>query len=96
LRKSLTYADFITRSLCRDNKHAVEKEQVLKLIRAHVEIGLSRKPPTAGAGSGTIPLKESVMRALIAVAEHGEDQFRHVVLETLAEMGGFDHLSFYI
>ncbi|KIO29376.1 hypothetical protein M407DRAFT_70503 [Tulasnella calospora MUT 4182] len=77
---------YIVRSLARDNKHAVEKEQAIKLIRAYIDIGSSRKSPTVGAGSGHVPLSEGVMRALVAVAEHPEDQFRHIALETLAEI----------
>ncbi|KAG9027306.1 hypothetical protein FS837_004314, partial [Tulasnella sp. UAMH 9824] len=77
---------YIVRSLARDNKHAVEKEQAIKLIRAYIDIGSSRKSPTVGAGSGHVPLSEGVMRALVAVAEHPEDQFRHIALMTLAEI----------
>ena len=46
-----------------------------------------RRSPTVGAGSGSIPLSDAVMRALTAVAEHTEDQFRSIALETLAEIG---------
>ncbi|KAG8949781.1 hypothetical protein FRC04_008321 [Tulasnella sp. 424] len=77
---------YIVRSLARDNKHAVEKEQAIKLIRSYIDVGSSRRSPTVGAGSGHVPLSEGVMRALIAVAEHPEDQFRHIALETLAEI----------
>ncbi|KAG8959078.1 hypothetical protein FRC03_008460 [Tulasnella sp. 419] len=77
---------YIVRTLARDNKHAVEKEQVVKLIRTYVEIGGSRRSPTVGAGNGKVLLSEMVMRSLVAVTEHGEDQFRFVVLETLAEI----------
>ncbi|KAG8904203.1 hypothetical protein FRB99_002106 [Tulasnella sp. 403] len=77
---------YMVRSLARDNKHAVEKEQVVKLIRVYVEMGRSRRSPAVGAGSGRVPLSEAVMRALTAVAEHPEDQFRHIALETLAEI----------
>jgi rapamycin-insensitive companion of mTOR len=82
----------VNRSLARDNKHAVEKEQAIKLIRAHTDVGSSRRSPTVGAGSGSVPLPQSIMRALVAVAEHQEDQFRHVALETLAEIGKLDSL----
>jgi rapamycin-insensitive companion of mTOR len=76
----------LLRSLSRDNKHAVEKEQVLKLIRKLVEFGSLQRPPSAGVGSGSVPLSEPIMRALIAVAEHTEDQFKHLSLLTLAEI----------
>ena len=72
------------RSLTRDKLHAVEKEQVIKLLRAIVEIGSERHD--SPSGTGTVPLSEPVMRALIAVAEHAEDAFRPICIETLAEI----------
>lgn len=74
----------IYRSLTRDNKHTVEKEQVIKLIRTIVEVGTVRMA-TSG-GSGVVPLSEPVMRAFIAVAEHAEDPFRPICIQTLAEI----------
>jgi rapamycin-insensitive companion of mTOR len=79
--------------LTRDNKHAVEKEQVIKLIRAIVEIGTERRDSPVAAGAGTVPLSEAVMRALIAVAEHTEDPFRPICVQTLAEIREFGHSS---
>ncbi|EMD39883.1 hypothetical protein CERSUDRAFT_112137 [Gelatoporia subvermispora B] len=77
---------YIVKSLARDNKHAVEKEQVIKLIRTIVEIGSERHDPDEGAASGTVPLSEAVMRAFIAVAEYPEDPFRPICVQTLAEI----------
>ncbi|KAH7923835.1 hypothetical protein BV22DRAFT_1035895 [Leucogyrophana mollusca] len=88
---------YMVKSLVRDNKHAVEKEQVIKLIRTIVDIISDRerdhrrdreRRPSAGSVTGTnvIPLSEPVMRAFIAVAEHPEDPFRPVCVLTLAEM----------
>lgn len=74
------------RSLARDNKHAVEKEQVVKLIRAIVEIGSARRGPGAAVGCGTVPLSDAVMRAFMAVAEHPDEPFRLVCLQTLTEI----------
>jgi rapamycin-insensitive companion of mTOR len=74
------------RTLARDNKHAVEKEQVIKLVRAMIEIGSERRDAHSTAGSGTVPLSEPVMRAIIAVAEHAEDPFRPICVQTLAEI----------
>lgn len=74
------------RSLCRDNKHAVEKEQAVKLIRTIVEIGSTRPESLAANGSGIVPLSEPVMRSLIAIAEHIEDPFRYICIQTLAEI----------
>ena len=74
------------RSLCRDNKHAVEKEQVIKLIRTIIEVGSTRPEPLAANGSGIVRLSEPVMRSLIAIAEHVEDPFRSICIQTLAEI----------
>ncbi|KAJ3553483.1 hypothetical protein NM688_g3590 [Phlebia brevispora] len=74
---------YLVKSLARDSKHAVEKEQAIKLIRAIVEIGSQR---TAGFGTGKVPLTEAVMRAIIALAEHTEDAFKPICLQTLTEI----------
>ncbi|TFK40828.1 Rapamycin-insensitive companion of mTOR, N-term-domain-containing protein [Crucibulum laeve] len=75
---------YIIRSLHRDTKHAVEKEQVIKLIRTIVEVGTVRSDsPNTG---GVVPLSEIVMRAVIAVAEHAEDPFRLICVQTLTEI----------
>jgi rapamycin-insensitive companion of mTOR len=66
----------------------VEKEQVIKLIRAIVEIGSERRDSPAGSGTGSVPLSEPVMRALIAVAEHVDDPFRPICILTLTEIRG--------
>ncbi|KAI6145691.1 Rapamycin-insensitive companion of mTOR, N-term-domain-containing protein [Pisolithus thermaeus] len=80
---------FIVKSLARDNKFSVEREQVIKLIRAIVDIA-AEKQDTRGTGSISIPLSEPVMRAFIAVAEHAEDPFRSISVQTLAEMSLLD------
>ncbi|OCH89904.1 hypothetical protein OBBRIDRAFT_793801 [Obba rivulosa] len=77
---------YIVKSLSRDNKHTVEKEQVIKLIRAIVEIGSERQVPSSPVGAGTVPLSEAIMRAFIAVAESPEDPFRPICVQTLAEI----------
>lgn len=64
----------------------MEKEQTIKLIRALVEIGSQR---TSGFGTGKVPLTEPVMRALIAVAEHQEDPFKPICVQTLIEIRRF-------
>lgn len=74
------------RSLARDNKHAVEKEQVIKLIRAIVEIGSQRRIPGSTVGSGVVPLSNAIMRALLAVAESLDDPFRLISIQTLTEI----------
>ncbi|PIL22333.1 hypothetical protein GSI_15021 [Ganoderma sinense ZZ0214-1] len=77
---------FIVKSLSRDNKHTVEKEQAVKLIRAVVEIGSERHSPNSAVGTGTVPLSDAVMRAVISVAEYPEDPFKPICLQTLTEI----------
>ncbi|KAL1745112.1 Rapamycin-insensitive companion of mTOR, N-term-domain-containing protein [Schizophyllum fasciatum] len=73
---------YIVKSLTRDNKCAVEKEQAIKLIRTVVEVGSERH---AGEPA-RVPLSEPIMRAFIAVAEHIEDPFRLICVQTLVEI----------
>ena len=77
---------YIVKSLVRDSKFAVEREQVIKLVRAIVEVGSERRAPHAAPGMGKVPLSHAVMRALIAVAEYPEDPFKAICMETLAEI----------
>ena len=76
---------YIIRSLHRDNKFAVEKEQVIKLIRTIIEVGYVSND----GGPEFIPLSEPVIRAFIAVAEQADDPFRFICIQTLAELGAF-------
>ncbi|KAG6854116.1 hypothetical protein C0991_010280 [Blastosporella zonata] len=77
---------YIIKSLHRDNKHSVEKEQVIKLIRTMVEIGTVKHENMSASGVGVVPVSEPIMRAIIAVAEQPEDPFRPICIETLAEI----------
>ncbi|KAJ6585048.1 Rapamycin-insensitive companion of mTOR, N-term-domain-containing protein [Mycena capillaripes] len=77
---------YIIKSLTRDNKHTMEKEQVIKLIRTIVEVGTVRNEFRGAGGCGTVPLSGAVMRAFVAVAEHAEDPFRMICIQTLAEI----------
>lgn len=79
---------FLVKSLSRDGKYAMEKEQVIKLIRAIVEIGSERRRPGAAnaCASGAVPLSSAVMRSVIAVAESTDDPFRAICLQTLTEI----------
>ncbi|THH08497.1 hypothetical protein EW145_g2671 [Phellinidium pouzarii] len=77
---------YIVKSLTRDNKHAGEREQAIKLVRAIIEVGAERRVPHMSAGLGCVPLSEPVMRALIAVADHAEDPFCQICCETLVEI----------
>lgn len=80
------------RSLARDNKFSLEREQVIKLIRAIVDIASEKRDGRGNIGPVPIPLSEPIMRAFVAVAEHAEDPFRSICVETLAEMSGCTHL----
>lgn len=80
---------FIVKSLARDNNFLVEREQVIKLIRAIVDIAAEQRD-TRALGFISIPLSEPVMRAFIAVADHAEDPFRSICVQTLAEMSLLD------
>ncbi|KAI0259840.1 Rapamycin-insensitive companion of mTOR, middle domain-containing protein [Gloeopeniophorella convolvens] len=77
---------FIVRSLSLDNKHTVEKEQAIKLIRTIVAVGSQRKDSNHASCIGTVPLSERVMRAFIAVAEQPDDPFNSVAIQTLTEI----------
>ncbi|CAE6461428.1 unnamed protein product [Rhizoctonia solani] len=83
---------YLVRTFSRDNKHGIEKESALKLIRKIVEVG-SSYPTKAevtskgkAVGTGCVPVSEAVIRALIAVADHPEDPLRFLCLLTLAEI----------
>lgn len=62
-----------------------------KLVRTVVEVGTLRD---SGSRTGVIPLSETVMRAVIAVAEHADDPFRPIFIQTLAEIGIFFDICF--
>lgn len=76
----------VTRSLHRDVKHAVEKEQAIKLIRTIIEVGTVRRDSPTTGDTGTVPLTVPVMRTIIAVAEHADDPFRPICIQTLVEV----------
>ena len=64
----------------------MDKEQVIKLIRAIVDLGSERHLSHSGVGAGSVPLSDAVMRALIAVAEYPEDPFKPICVQTLTEI----------
>ena len=61
---------------------------MVKLVRAIIEVGTLRDS-NARSGTGVVPLSETVMRAVIAVAEHADDPFRPILIQTLAEISVF-------
>lgn len=76
----------LVKSLSRDNKHAAEKEQVVKLIRAIINHGVEARDPHSAPGMGRVALSDAIMRALIAVADDIEDTLHLVCIETIIEI----------
>ncbi|KAK9477400.1 Rapamycin-insensitive companion of mTOR, N-term-domain-containing protein [Lipomyces japonicus] len=69
----------IIKSLAKDNKFNIEREQAIKFIRAYAEIP-----------NGVDELSLGIVCALVAVAEQEEDRIRGIAIETLAELLVFD------
>lgn len=63
------------RSLVKEGKASVEREQALKFIRAFLDVK-----------DGVKEIATAVVRTIVAVAEHGEDRLRSICIETLAEI----------
>lgn len=63
------------RSLIKDNKADVEREQALKFVRAFIDVK-----------DGVRELSRAVVRTIAAVAEAPEERLRPICLETLAEI----------
>lgn len=78
--------DAVSRTLARDNKHHLEKEQAVLLIRTMANVSNSISERHTGAGCGSVPISEAVIRAVIAIAEQMEDPFKGICLVTLAEI----------
>jgi rapamycin-insensitive companion of mTOR len=85
---------FAFRTLVRDNKHAAEKEQAIKLIRAVIEVGTVHTDTSSVPGAGVVPLSEAIIRAVIAVAEQPDDPFRPVCILTLTELCRFSRIIY--
>lgn len=62
-------------SLVKESKARVEREQALKFVRAFLDVK-----------GGTAEISTSVIRVLVAVADHADDQLRSIAILTLAEM----------
>ncbi|KAI8055952.1 Rapamycin-insensitive companion of mTOR, N-term-domain-containing protein [Syncephalis plumigaleata] len=75
LLKDLQIDIFIVQSLTRDQRYEWEREQAIKLIRVCVEVP---------RGAEVIP--ESILRAMVAIAEQVDDAYRNLCLETLCEL----------
>lgn len=62
-------------SLVKESKARVEREQALKFVRAFLDVK-----------GGTKEIHRSVVRVLVAVADHVDDQLRSIACLTLAEI----------
>lgn len=67
---------FIVRTLTRDHRYDVEREQAIRLIRAAINVS---------GGSEHIP--QSVVRILVSLSEQPDEKLKVVCLETLCELG---------
>ncbi|KAI9348732.1 Rapamycin-insensitive companion of mTOR, N-term-domain-containing protein [Zopfochytrium polystomum] len=70
---------FLARTLTRDHRHDLEREQALKLVRTIIEIpgAITYLPP-------------AVVRVLVAVSEYNEDRFKNACIATLCEIAILD------
>eukprot|EP00516_Mucochytrium_quahogii_P006077 CAMPEP_0203753544 /NCGR_PEP_ID=MMETSP0098-20131031/7298_1 /ASSEMBLY_ACC=CAM_ASM_000208 /TAXON_ID=96639 /ORGANISM=" , Strain NY0313808BC1" /LENGTH=1723 /DNA_ID=CAMNT_0050644191 /DNA_START=914 /DNA_END=6081 /DNA_ORIENTATION=- len=64
---------FVTRSLECEQRHVLERMEALKLCRRIMTLECSMLP-------------RGIVRSLVAIANHSEDPFRNVVLETLRQL----------
>lgn len=73
--RSLHTDELIVLSLIKKEKAALEREQAVKLVRSFLDVK-----------SGVHELSQSVVRSLVAVAEHNDDNLKDICLLTLAEV----------
>lgn len=71
---------FLIRTFSRDARFTIEKEQALKLVRCIMECASLDKH------EGDALISVSVIRAMCAALEHGEERLRSLYIETLAEL----------
>ncbi|MCO5588188.1 hypothetical protein L7F22_042143 [Adiantum nelumboides] len=71
---------YIVRTFSRDARFTIEKEQALKLVRCIMECASLDKT------NGDAYISVSVIRAMCAALEHGEERLRSLYIETLAEL----------
>ncbi|RKP05819.1 Rapamycin-insensitive companion of mTOR, middle domain-containing protein [Thamnocephalis sphaerospora] len=67
---------FIVQTLTRDQRFEWEREQAVKIVRVCMEV--PNGPPC---------IPESILRALVAIAEQPDDVYRNLCLETICELG---------
>ncbi|KAI9307439.1 Rapamycin-insensitive companion of mTOR, N-term-domain-containing protein [Cunninghamella echinulata] len=70
---------FIVRAMSRDHEnHEAEREQTLKLIRSFLQY------------NGVSYMSQSIVRAVVAIAEQTDCRLRNICLETIAELAILD------
>ncbi|KAF2761382.1 cytosolic regulator pianissimo [Pseudovirgaria hyperparasitica] len=62
-------------SLVKESKASVEREQALKFVRAFLDVK-----------DGVQEISRSIIRIIVAIAEHSEDRLRNICTMTLAEI----------
>ncbi|QIW95391.1 hypothetical protein AMS68_000909 [Peltaster fructicola] len=73
--RSLQTDCLVILSLVKESKMRVEREQALKFIRAFVDVK-----------EGTKEIHPAIVRVVVAVADHADDQLRNIAILTLAEI----------
>ncbi|KAK8220800.1 Rapamycin-insensitive companion of mTOR, N-term-domain-containing protein [Phyllosticta capitalensis] len=73
--RSLNTDYLVILSLIKESKASVEREQALKFVRAFLEVK-----------EGVKEMARSVIRIVVALAEHSDDRLRNISLLTLAEI----------
>ncbi|RMZ91131.1 hypothetical protein DV736_g1639, partial [Chaetothyriales sp. CBS 134916] len=67
--------ELLTLSLVKKGQAILEREQAVKFVRAFLDVK-----------NGVLELSRSVVRSLVAVAEHNDDRLKDICLLTLAEI----------
>ena len=73
--RSLKTDELVVISLIKDNKASTEREQALKFVRGFPDVK-----------DGTQELSLSVLRTIVAIAEHPEDRLRGMAILTVSEI----------
>ncbi|KAF2457821.1 cytosolic regulator pianissimo [Lineolata rhizophorae] len=73
--RSLNTDYLVILSLVKEGKTSIEREQAVKFVRAFLDVK-----------DGVKELSRSVMRILVAVAEHSDDRLKSICILTLAEI----------
>ncbi|KAB8338806.1 hypothetical protein FH972_021750 [Carpinus fangiana] len=75
IMRSFHTDDMVILSLVKDAKVSIEREQALKFVRAFLDVK-----------DGVKEISKSIVRTIVAVAEHHDDRLRNICILTLAEL----------